>query len=45
MMRKWHDARPLQICGTLLIVLAAAAFQAWLERYFSNLGFIVRRPP
>jgi hypothetical protein len=45
MMRKWYDARPLQICGTLLVVLAAAAFQAWFERYFSNLGFIVRRPP
>jgi hypothetical protein len=45
MMWKWYDAKPLQICGTLLIVLASAAFQAWFERYFSNLGFIVRRPP
>jgi hypothetical protein len=39
MMRKWYDARPLQICGTLLVVLAAAAFRAWFERYFSNFRF------
>jgi hypothetical protein len=45
MMMRWFDVRPLQICGTLLVVLACAVFQAWLESYFLELGFVVRRPP
>ena len=45
MMRKWYDARPLQICGTLLVVLACATFQVWFERCFLDLGYVVRRPP
>ena len=45
MVLKWRDATLLQVCGTLLLVGACAAFQAWFERYFAGLGFVVRKLP
>ena len=45
MVRRWRDATPLQVCGTLLLVAACAAFQAWFERYFAGMGFVIRKLP